>query len=214
MLQFSWSMIKKEWITGNRARWLFVLLAIILSFLILFISLVKASVPALANEEGGFSVEPIKYQILGDDGTLKDLVYELPYPGILPPHPLFVFKRIRDWMWLRMTRDHYKKAMLLHRFADREMGAAVVMSENDRSKTGLEFAEKAIEDLEEAYEETKKEKVVYIEAKQIGVQIREAGIAYEYAIWDFKPAFFLDEGKWDIILRRIRDFNLQDGQEE
>jgi len=207
-------MTKKRWIERNRVRVVIALLAIVLRFLVLFISLVKASCPVWANEGGGFSVEPIKYQTLGDDGTLKDHVYELPHPGILPPHPLFMFKRIRDWMWLKMTKNHYKKARLLHRFADREMGAAMVLLENDRARTGLEFAEEAVENLEEAYEETEKEAVVYVEAKQIGVQIRETGIAYEHAIWGFEPVFDLDEGKWDIILKRIEDFNLQDGQEE
>jgi len=199
---------------GNWIRWLLVIAAIILGFLILFISLVKASCPVLASGSGGFSVEPIEYQILGDGGTLKDCVYELPYPGILPPHPLFMFKRIRDWMWLRMTKDHYKKAILLHRFADREMGAAMVMVRNDRARKGLEFAKEAIGNLEKAYEETERERKVYAEAKQIKVQLVETGIAYEYAIWEFESAFGLDQEKWDIILRRIKDFNLQDDQEK
>ncbi len=204
----------KGWIAQGGSRWLLILLAVILGFWILFVSMVKASCPVLANEDGALSLEPIKYQILGDDGTLTDQVYKLPYPGILPPHPLYMFKRVRDWMWLGMTKNHHKKARLLHRFADREMGAAVLLIGDDRPKKGLEFAQEAIGRLEEAYEEAGKEKDAFAEARQIRVQIREAGIAYEYGIWEWENVFELDEGKWDIILQRIQDFNLQDEKDE
>jgi hypothetical protein len=207
-------MVKSGFWTENWIRLSLIIGAVILGLLILFISMVKASCPVLASEGEIVSVEPIKYQILSDDGTLKDGVYALPHPGILPPHPLYMFKRVRDWMWLKMTKNHYKKARLLHRFADREMGAAMILSRNGETKRGMEFMEEAIKKLEEAYQEVEKEREVYEEAVQIGVQIKEAGVAYEYGAWELEGGFELDQEKWAIILERIKDFNLANEEKE
>ena len=31
--------------------------------------------------------------------------YNLPYPGILPDHPLYPLQKIRDWLLVTFTRD-------------------------------------------------------------------------------------------------------------
>ena len=42
----------------------------------------------------------------------QKVIYELPYPGILPDHPLYIFKQTRDKIIEFLTRDNLKKAEL------------------------------------------------------------------------------------------------------
>jgi hypothetical protein len=62
--------------------------------------------------------------------TLKEekVIYEMPYPGILPDHPLYTLKAIRDRIWDFSTRDLIKKAKLYLLFSDKRimMGQALV----------------------------------------------------------------------------------------
>lgn len=40
----------------------------------------------------------------------REVAYTLPYSGLLPDHPLYPFKRIRDWIQITTTRDLAKRA--------------------------------------------------------------------------------------------------------
>lgn len=54
----------------------------------------------------------------------KAVLYQLPYPGILPGHPLYFFKFLRDKILIFTTRDKSKKAILYLHLSDRHMAAA------------------------------------------------------------------------------------------
>lgn len=47
--------------------------------------------------------------------------YVLPYAGILPDHPLFFFKQIRDRILILFTRDPLKKSQLYLVLADKSL---------------------------------------------------------------------------------------------
>ena len=53
----------------------------------------------------------------------KETVYELPYPGILPDHPLYFFKVVRDRIWAFSTRDNLKKVDVYILFSDKRAKA-------------------------------------------------------------------------------------------
>ena len=65
----------------------------------------------------------------------KKTVYELPYPGILPDHPLYIFKAARDGIWAFSTRDNLKKADLYILLSDKR--AKMAQSLNRKGKTDL-----------------------------------------------------------------------------
>lgn len=71
------------------------------------------------------------------------------YPGILPDHPLYFLKMIRDRILLFLTTDPLKKAELLLQFADKRVRAAeaLIMEKNkvDLGITTLTKAEKYLE---------------------------------------------------------------------
>lgn len=57
--------------------------------------------------------------------------YVLPYPGLLPDHPLYGLKVLRDRLMLFLIRDPYKKAAMHLQLADKKLFAALKLAEKD-----------------------------------------------------------------------------------
>ncbi len=82
--------------------------------------------------------------------------YELPYPGrILPDHPLWPLKALRDRLWLMVVTNPTKKAEIKLLFADKRVTAARILFERDKSELGLSTLTKAEKYLEEAFDQGK-----------------------------------------------------------
>ncbi|MBI4009156.1 hypothetical protein HY357_02900 [Candidatus Roizmanbacteria bacterium] len=60
--------------------------------------------------------------------------YNLPYPGILPDHPLFFLKEIRDKFLEMTTRDTIKKAELYLLFSDKRVAMAMSLAKTGKDK--------------------------------------------------------------------------------
>lgn len=54
----------------------------------------------------------------------QEVVYQLPYPGILPDHPLYSAKLIRDYLMIFFTRDLNKKAEIYLLYSDKRVAMA------------------------------------------------------------------------------------------
>lgn len=63
--------------------------------------------------------------------------YNLPYPGILPDHPLFFLKKIRDKILEWTTRDSLKKAQLYLLYSDKRLAMALALVKNGKEKHAL-----------------------------------------------------------------------------
>ncbi|MEX1052244.1 MAG: DUF5667 domain-containing protein [Patescibacteria group bacterium] len=75
----------------------------------------------------------------------QKVVYELPYPGILPDHPLYFFKAIRDKILDFSTRDKLKKVDLYILFSDKRARMAQLLSDKgkmDQAITTMSKSEK------------------------------------------------------------------------
>ena len=59
--------------------------------------------------------------------------YQLPYPGILPDNPLYVFKAIRDKMISFLVSDPLKKSQFDLLQADKRIAAAQTLSQEHKS---------------------------------------------------------------------------------
>lgn len=59
--------------------------------------------------------------------------YELPYPGILPNHPLYILKAGRDKVLEMFTRSPIRKAELYLLFADKRINMARYIGQSDWS---------------------------------------------------------------------------------
>jgi hypothetical protein len=62
----------------------------------------------------------------------KQVVYPLPYPGILTDHPLYSFKNFRDSIILFTTRDNAKKAQLYLNMSDKRMSIALELAKKGK----------------------------------------------------------------------------------
>lgn len=69
--------------------------------------------------------------------------YALPYPGILPDHPLYFPKMVRDRVVLVVTRDPVSRSELLLHYANKRMAAADVLIEQGKPELAIETATKA-----------------------------------------------------------------------
>lgn len=67
--------------------------------------------------------------------NIEDRDYDLPYPGILPDHPLYFLKMVRDRVQLFFTSGEFAKANLLLQYADKRIAASLALAE--KGKTGL-----------------------------------------------------------------------------
>ncbi len=99
------------------------LFAILFIFLIPFMTYVMEYVPVRANQE--------------------KVIYNLPYPGLLPDHPLYIVKAIRDNLLVLATRDNVKKAELYLLLSDKRVAMAVVLAKKGKEKQAIEVAGKS-----------------------------------------------------------------------
>lgn len=94
----------------------------------------------------------------------KEVLYQLPYPGLLPDHPLYFVKVIRDNILLFTTRDNYKKANLYLHLSDKHMAASI------------ELANKGTEQL--ATNELVKAEDKFMQIPDLLQEIKEQGGSY------------------------------------
>ncbi len=75
--------------------------------------------------------------------TQSEVGYELPYPGILPDHPLYVFKALRDRLTDFLTRDYYKKSQLYLLYSDKRLVMSSQLLKSGKTKAAITTLSKA-----------------------------------------------------------------------
>lgn len=68
--------------------------------------------------------------------------YEMPYPGLLPDHPLYPLKAARDRILDYSTRDSIKKAQLYLLFSDKRIVMAQQLSKKGKVKPAISVLSK------------------------------------------------------------------------
>ncbi|MCX7881022.1 MAG: DUF5667 domain-containing protein [Patescibacteria group bacterium] len=67
----------------------------------------------------------------------EKVAYNLSYPGILPDHPLYFIKTIRDRLLDFGTRDYIKKAQLYLLFSDKRANASLFLIKKGKNKQAV-----------------------------------------------------------------------------
>ena len=75
--------------------------------------------------------------------TREQIHYDLPYPGILPDHPLYVFKTARDKVLEFFTRDNIKKAELYLLLSDKRVEMASELAKKGKNQLAISTFSKA-----------------------------------------------------------------------
>lgn len=106
---------------------------IIAVFIVIVVTIVLTPAIHSASEQKSITIEN------------KEIPYELPHPGLLPDHPLYFFKTLRDTILIITTRDNYKKAGLYRQLSDKHITSALRLSEKGKDELALTNALKAEE---------------------------------------------------------------------
>lgn len=87
-------------------------------------------------------IAPSAQGVLSRDEAEKKPEYMLPYPGILPDHPLYIFKRLRDWILDRLIVDPLRKVEFYVLQADKRLNMGVVLIDKKKDVLGEEVISK------------------------------------------------------------------------
>jgi len=80
----------------------------------------------------------------------EKVVYTLPYPGILPDHPLYFIKILRDRVNEFITRDNLKKAEIYLLYSDKRVAMAIALAKKGKTTLTINTFSKAEKYLQKA----------------------------------------------------------------
>lgn len=122
------------------------LIKTIISCLLFFLFVGGAShISAQGTSEEGLNPTPSP-EI--NQTILKKIEYTLPYPGMLPDHPLYNLKRVRDYILERLIADPVKKSEFYILQADKRLQMGVYLAargKNELAETTISKGEKYME---------------------------------------------------------------------
>jgi len=116
----------------------------------------RALVQAQAVEEATEAGEAEEMVVMEKTEEAGGVDYYLSYPGILPDHPLYWVKMIRDRVQLWLTTKPLAKAEKLLLYADKRLGAGWALIEGNKVELGLTTLTKGEKYLERVMAETTK----------------------------------------------------------
>ncbi len=117
---------------------------------ILAFSVVRVSAATQSQNYKIAPVENVSTEKVATQEAQANNDYFLAYPGLLPDHPLYSLKMVRDRIWLWLTNNPLKKAELLLLFADKRLGAAKALIEGNKVELGVSTITKGEKYLERA----------------------------------------------------------------
>lgn len=132
---------------------IFVMCSLIL-FVIVGISCTNPvyAVETLTVVGGDMEVDQLSTEPL--EGSLSSVVqkveYALPYPGILPDHPLYFLKRLRDTILERLINDPIRKAEFYILQSDKRLQMGVMLTAAGKGTLGESTISKAEKYMEQA----------------------------------------------------------------
>lgn len=77
------------------------------------------------------------------DMEIDTVEYDLPYPGMLPDHPLYVLKSARDAVMVFLTRDYIKKSELMLLLSDKHVAMAMALAKNGEWSDAAELLQQS-----------------------------------------------------------------------
>lgn len=117
-------------------------LTLIAALIVLFVSIYRAAL--------------VRYDFPGPNNSAAGLVfstnveYSLPYPGVMPDHPLWFLKATRDKTLLFFTTDPLKRAKMTLLLADARLVMAQSLQDKGKNESAVSTAIKAEGYLKEA----------------------------------------------------------------
>lgn len=118
--------------------------AVLFGLAVLLMSILSVTNPQSVFPQDSATVSAQKTEVQ------PQVMYYLPYPGVLPDSPLYKLKVARDWVQLWLTFDEVQKAQRELLYADKRINAARALIEGGKPELGVSTATKAEKYLEQA----------------------------------------------------------------
>jgi len=160
-------------------RFTLIVFSLIFATGILMVSIVRTARPQ------ALAVEVVEEEVVDDtrdevveaeemDEMEEEVDYYLAYPGILPDHPLYFLKMVRDRVRLWLTRDSVKRVELKLLYADKRVGAAKALVDGNKVDLAITTAMKAENYMFEAVDELSKLREQGEELPQVWERVEKA----------------------------------------
>ena len=112
-----------------------------------------------------------------------DVSYEFPYPGrILPDHPLWPIKALRDKVWVTLTLNSSRRAELLLLFADKRIASSKILFERGKPELAFSTLSKAEKYLAEALDLETENRKGGVDTKSFLTQLATASLKHREVI--------------------------------
>lgn len=163
---------------------LIVLSALVFGLSVVLISAKRVSQAQVLGEvvgevEGQMDTGNMESIEVTKDTEKKEVDYYLPYPGILPDHPLYWLKMIRDRIMLLLTPEPVAKFDRLLLYADKRLGAAQALIEGGKKELGVATATKGEKYLERTVTQFKQIKDQGKATPELTERLRKATLKHE-----------------------------------
>lgn len=76
--------------------------------------------------------------------------YSLPYPGILPDHPLYIIKQLRDWLLLNLITNPVRKVEFQMLLADKHLNMTLFLMNKNKPDLAVTTLERGVSYLKGA----------------------------------------------------------------
>ncbi len=158
-------------------RFVTVSIVLILSFVILFISITQtAQVKYSFNTPSNMQYA----NVLGDTDVVE---YYFPYPGrVLPDHPLWPVKALRDRAWLLITPKAQRRAELNLLLANKRLVSSRILFERDKPELAYSTLTKAEKYIETALNEEEIARSSGVDTKSFLLSIAKASLKHREEI--------------------------------
>lgn len=160
------------------ATYMFRRIAIVSSILLFALGILFTSALRTASVKYEFSMPPTENpSVLGEETVEID--YFLAFPGkVLPDHPLWPVKALRDKVWLLITTNTSRKAELNLLFADKRVAMSKILFEREKPEIGYSTLTKAEKYLEEAVNRERQNRKMGIDTSEFLELLAKASLKH------------------------------------
>ena len=181
-----------------------VVLILLIAFSILFVSILKTASITPSFTQAPLTEEQRLAQRYGNKEISELIDYELVYPGtVLPGHPLWFAKVLRDQLWLAMTTNSTRKAELSLLFADKRLSAARQLFENKDYENGYTTLAKAEYYLQRAIDLEEQSRGQGADTISVLNRIANASLKHRFIVQDLLLVTPEDARADVVLLERI-----------
>lgn len=180
---------------------------------VLFGSLIFAGLEIMANDNGPDNLRtmPIEYTEEMENGEKILKTYKVPESKVGPDETKYLLKKMRDGLWMNLSKTPEKKSEVCLLVADKRMFEAIELIKDKKDNDlVMKTLEDAVFNLKKAKDTLIDEDGEKVEIKNLKQQVDRAGLAYE----DIVKSFNYKDEKIDQIINDLEDWNQKNQQEE